>query len=319
MNTYRYILERYRGLSTRYTCPQCGRKHTFTRYIDTENNNQYISDNVGKCNRLDKCGYHYTPRQYFTDNPWKRENRDECSFVRTNRENERKNANRDSSRPAPPKVSVLPDGIVRATEGADSAHMRWIEHLYGTEHRKQLQSLYRTGGIKDAVIFWQRDIEGRVRTGKIMHYDEWSGKRLKEEGSIGWVHAIVRREGELPEDWRLTQCLYGEHLLNAYPDKMVAVVEAYKTAHVGAILMPDMVWLATDSLQGLTAERLAPLRGRSVVFFPDEGKGYELWSERLPTIAAEVGFSYRISTFMEGREQGADIADIPIPEEEAPF
>ena len=224
-------------------------------------------------------------------------------------------------KPAPPKpkVSVLPDGIVRAAEGADSAHMRWIEHFYGTEHRKQIQSLYRTGGIKDAVIFWQRDIEGRVRTGKIMHYDEWSGKRLKEEGSIGWVHALLRREGVLSEEWELAQCFYGEHLLNAYPDKMVAVVEAYKTAHVGAILMPDMVWLATDSLQGLTAERLAPLKGRRVLFFPDEGKGYELWSERLPTIAAEVGFSYRISTFMEGREQGADIADIPIPEEEAPF
>ena len=38
MNTYRFTLERYRGISTRYTCPQCGRKHTFTKYIDTENN-----------------------------------------------------------------------------------------------------------------------------------------------------------------------------------------------------------------------------------------------------------------------------------------
>ena len=73
MNTYRYILERYRGRGTRYTCPQCGRKYTFTRYIDTENNNIYISENVGKCNRLDKCGYHYTPKQYFTDNPHKRD------------------------------------------------------------------------------------------------------------------------------------------------------------------------------------------------------------------------------------------------------
>ena len=318
MNTYRYTLEKYRGLSTRYTCPQCGRKHTFTRYIDTENNNQYISDNVGKCNRLDKCGYHYTPRQYFTDNPWKR---DECSFIHLHRENERMNANRGSSRPAPPKpkLSVLPDGIVRATEGVDSAHMRWIEHTYGTVPRREVQSLYRTGGLMDAVIFWQRDIEGRVRTGKIMHYDEWSGRRLKQEGSIGWVHSIVRREGELPEDWELKQCLYGEHLLRQYPDKVVAVVEAYKTAHVGAILMPDMVWLATDSLQGLTAERLAPLKGRTVVFFPDEGKGYELWSQRLPAIAEEVGFTYRISTFMEGRDDGADIADIPIPEEEPPF
>ena len=71
-NSYRYQLERYRGRSTRYTCPQCGRKYTFTRYIDTENYNIYISDNVGKCNHLDKCGYHYTPKRYFTDNPQER-------------------------------------------------------------------------------------------------------------------------------------------------------------------------------------------------------------------------------------------------------
>ena len=73
-SNYRYQLERYRGRGTRYTCPQCGWKYTFTRYIDTENNNQYLSERVGKCNRLDKCGYHYTPKQYFTDNPHKRDN-----------------------------------------------------------------------------------------------------------------------------------------------------------------------------------------------------------------------------------------------------
>ena len=42
-------------------------------YIYTENNNQYLSERVGKCNRLDKCGYHYTPKQYFTDNPHQRD------------------------------------------------------------------------------------------------------------------------------------------------------------------------------------------------------------------------------------------------------
>ena len=74
MSEYRYQLDRYRGRSTRYICPQCKRKQSFTRYIDTYNNNEYVSDNVGKCNRIDKCGYHYTPKQYYTDNPWKREN-----------------------------------------------------------------------------------------------------------------------------------------------------------------------------------------------------------------------------------------------------
>ena len=90
MHQYRYKLERYRGRSTRHVCPQCHRKNVFTRYVDTYNN-IYVSDNVGKCNRLDKCGYHYTPHQYFTDNPWKRDNfpREEvCSFIHFYRENE---------------------------------------------------------------------------------------------------------------------------------------------------------------------------------------------------------------------------------------
>ena len=306
MNTYRFILERYRGRATRHTCPQCGRKHTFTRYIDTENNNQYLSDNVGKCNRLDKCGYHYTPKQYFADNPWLREKGDVCSFVQIHRVNEQMNMNK----PTPRQIYTIPESITVATEGGDSAHMRWIERLYGREAHNRVQSLYRTGGVEDAVIFWQRDIEGRVRTGKIMVYDEVTGKRIKDGDSIGWVHAIMRREGELPEGWELTQCLYGEHLLKDNPDKIVAVVEAYKTAHVGSILIPDMVWVATDSLHGLTAERLAPLKGRKVLLFPDEGKGYEIWSERIPQIAKEVGFTYRISAFMEGGAKGADIADI---------
>ena len=68
MNQHRYQLERYRGRGSRYVCPKCRHKHSFTRYIDTYNN-IYINDSVGKCNRLDKCGYHYTPRQYFDDNP----------------------------------------------------------------------------------------------------------------------------------------------------------------------------------------------------------------------------------------------------------
>ena len=88
MNDFRYQLERYRGRGSRYVCPQCGRKYTFTRYIDTHNNNEYVNDKVGKCNRLDKCGYHYTPRQYFEDNPWLRDK--EFSFFSQHRVRERK-------------------------------------------------------------------------------------------------------------------------------------------------------------------------------------------------------------------------------------
>ena len=198
--------------------------------------------------------------------------------------------------------------------------MRWLINTYGVVEAERIVKMYGVGAtVQGYTIFWQRDVEGRVRAGKIMVYDPITGHRIKEQGAIGWVHSILRREGVLPEAWELTQCLYGEHLLKDNPDKIVAVVEAYKTAHVGAILMPDMVWLATDSLQGLTAERLASLKGRRVLFFPDEGKGYELWCERLPTIAREVGFTYQISTFMEGKDEGGDIADLVNAEEDCPF
>ena len=95
-NIYRYQLEKYRGRGSRYVCPQCGRKYTFTKYIDT-NNNTYVNDKVGKCNRLDKCGYHYTPRQYFEDNPWLREER--CSNVQTYRVFEHLNIEHPRSEP----------------------------------------------------------------------------------------------------------------------------------------------------------------------------------------------------------------------------
>ena len=52
----------------------------------------YINDKVGKCNRLDKCGYHYTPRMYFEDNPWLKD-KDFFHFSK-HRENEKmKNEN----------------------------------------------------------------------------------------------------------------------------------------------------------------------------------------------------------------------------------
>ena len=107
MNDFRYQLEKYRGRGSRYVCPQCGRKYTFTRYIDTHNNNEYVNDKVGKCNRLDKCGYHYTPKQYFEDNPWRRDN--SCPFVHLHRQNEQVNMNKQQ---LPPPPQPKPYGLI---------------------------------------------------------------------------------------------------------------------------------------------------------------------------------------------------------------
>lgn len=160
---YRYQLERYRGRSTRHVCPQCGRKNVFTRYVDTENNNIYISDKVGKCNRLDKCGYHYTPHQYFTDNPWKRDSspgeggslrpwkrdaprKKECSFIHFYRENERMN----STPPPPPEpkrqCAGLPRRVLDATMSENCAYLAWLESRFGSARALHIADEYYVGG-----------------------------------------------------------------------------------------------------------------------------------------------------------------------------
>ena len=348
------------GRSTRHTCPQCHRKQSFTRYyIDTHNNNEYINNNIGKYYLLDKCGYHYTPKQYFTDNPWKRDDAATnsgslrpCGYhytpkqyftdnpwkrdvhrspVHYDRENERVNGERPNSKPQPkaePRpIDTIPEWIFERsrTNGIMPDHVQWLVTQYGQEAAEEVLNLYEIGATKDGhAIFWQRDGEDRLRTGKIMAYDTATGHRLKGTKSISWVHSELKRVGKLPEAWQLSQCLYGEHLLRLNPTMTVALVEAYKTAHVGAIVMPDYLWLACDSMSGLTAERLAPLRGRSVILFPDEGRGFKEWSARIDSIAQSVGFDYVVSSFVEQQslaESGGDIADMveTIEVEEPPF
>ena len=49
----------------------------------------------------------------------------------------------------------------------------------------------------------------------------------------------------------MTQCLFGEHLLTRYPERIVALVEAEKTAVIGAGFIPEYVWLATGGRSGV--------------------------------------------------------------------
>ena len=69
MENFRFILEPYnRYQRNRYTCPSCGKHREFTRYIDTQGA-IFFPEYVGKCNRINNCGYHYTPAMYFDEHP----------------------------------------------------------------------------------------------------------------------------------------------------------------------------------------------------------------------------------------------------------
>ena len=132
------------------------------------------------------------------------------------------------------------------------------------------------------VIFFQIDKEGRCRTGKVMKYDPVTGHRIKDDSSkclITWIHALMKRKGSLPEEWELSQCLFGEHLLSLYPDRTVALVESEKTAVICAGFIPEFVWLATGGKTSL-GNKLDVLSGRKVVAYPDVD-AYGFWREHL--------------------------------------
>lgn len=134
------------------------------------------------------------------------------------------------------------------------------------------------------------------------------------DGYQGWTHVPLIRQGLLPLDWQLYQCLYGQHLLPCRPEAHVCVVESEKTALVMACLRPRELWLATGGSGGLTVERVACLRGRRVTIFPDSGC-YEKWSRQMQQTD---GIPYNISSSLEAYAPNTDLCDLLLGEARPP-
>ena len=117
----------------------------------------------------------------------------------------------------------------------------------------------------------------------------------------------------LPREWELTQCLFGEHLLKKYPDKQVCLVEAEKTAIIGAALMPQFVWVAVGDKTQL-GDKVEILEGRTIIAFPDVD-GYDKWMEKCgerPYLNIQVSDYLQQNATEEDKQIGADIADVLI-------
>ena len=280
----KYSLQAYKGVATRHTCPNCGDKRSFAYYVDEENTPLHPS--VGRCNHESSCGYHYTPKQYFQDHPECRTS-NASSFDGQMRDVKSKSTSTKS--PKPTTIGYIPIHYVEKSKSVQSNFFRFLSTLlgnyYGSKSQEVLNRLldeYRLGATRDgAVIFWQIDMDGKVRTGKVMQYNPEDGHRIKaEQGAvINWIHCILKKQKVLPEEWLLSQCLFGEHLLSLYPDKVVVLVESEKSAIIGSAIFPDYVWLATGGKSQMKEEKLRVLSGRTVLLFPD-ADGYTEWKLR---------------------------------------
>jgi hypothetical protein len=270
------------------------------RYIDLETN-QYIAENVGKCNRDIQCGYHYTPKQYFEKHG---------------------NTNNEMlprmvihvKKPLIKPVSFIEEKLLKQSmQESDNCFTRYLKNLFGDAIMVELIHKYFIGTSKHwagANVFWQVDVDGKIRTGKVMLYSPDTGKRVKEPfNHISWVHSLMR----IP-DYNLRQCLFGEHLLFGN-DKPVALVESEKTAIIASVYLPQFIWLAAGSKDGLTNDKCKVLKGRKVVLYPDL-QAFDEWDEKAKNIP-EIS-NYRISELLEKkateteRAYGLDLADFLI-------
>ncbi len=307
MGEYRFHLQKYKP-GTKTTCPSCGKSRCFVRYID-ELGSIIFPNNVGKCDHENSCGYHYTPKEYFKDNP---------DNLEMNVANGKpllsvsyKSVDKTSVCITP---SYIPSSYVLRSQSHYSINplYQYFCRIFGESETNRLFDMYRIGTSAKwggSTVFWQIDINGQVRTGKVMCYNAETGHRVKEpQAFVSWAHSELKLQ-----DFHLKQCLYGEHLLKN-SSSPVMLVESEKTAVVMSHFIPDYIWLATGGKNGcFNSEAMQVLKGREVTLIPDLG-ATEQWKEKSALLAGickrvVVSNVLECTSDEEQRSQGLDIAD----------
>jgi hypothetical protein len=323
----RYILEPYRGPHSRFRCPNCGHNRKFTRYIDTETGD-YLADEIGRCDREHKCGYHKKPRDLFNMNPVLRPI---LSRFEPHRIEQKK------------PISFIPDWFLRPSMKYYKKNnlFLFLESIYGAETALELVGKYNVGTSshwEGATTFWQMDIHERLRQCKIMLYNPKTGRRVKADspamrwnqirneyhedigGSDKVYFAGKKLMKNIDESPNLKQCLFGEHLLR-HPGR-IAIVESEKTAIISSHHFSDYIWLATGGSNGARftdPDVCEVLNGREVVLFPDVGM-YGTWMDKANKIKRISSCKIAVSDFLEKNygsnkmTMGWDLADFLLDE-----
>ncbi len=338
-------LEKYKGSGSRHTCPACRRAKKFTRYIDTETG-RYIADHVGRCDRESSCGYHYKPKEHFAANPGLSLGNEFYPFFRTFRTKKTMDSPFGILRKSDSqKLTKLNTGV--ALGNFTKPYFPKPDHIEKRHLIETLSNYQRNGFVQfllghfpcDPEDVWQAAREyligtkdgftvfptitktGKVCKAKLMKFDPATGKRLKEDYAISSLQSMLKKAGDLKEDFETDKdVFFGEHLLTRYPNLPIAIVEAEKTTVIACIckgVFPDMVWLAAGSKQWLKVERLKKLgRERTIILYPD-ADGFELW-QSIASDARKSGFAVNVSNLIEKRATDAakreqvDLADYLI-------
>ncbi|GAB3995152.1 hypothetical protein GCM10028807_34570 [Spirosoma daeguense] len=255
-----------------------------------------------------------------------------------------KTVSRSEKPPRP--IYCIPDSLFNQSLGHydQNQFAKLLSQQFGQNKALELLKLFQVGTSArwpGACVFWYIDEQGRKRGGQIKLFgSDWhTAKYIDHEGrkrsKTSWVHSALtyrlEKAGTPLPDWLVeynkngecSSCLFGlSQLLTAPLNTPIAIVEAPKTAIICTYYLPDFIWLAVGALSYLNADRLAPIRGRKIMLFPDLN-GFVDWSYRAKQLQAN-GFDIEVSDYLEQvtseeqKQKGLDLADfLLIPNQSA--
>ena len=180
-----------------------------------------------------------------------------------------------------PREALLPYEKEIRDRIANNGHKGLIDNLqkfFTDSELLRVIDLYRLGSVDHRwMVYPYIDVNCRLRSMKTIRYYV-DGHRARSNSAVSSLHALLKEEAVLPAQWKEHRCVFGEHLLRAYPNNPVVVVESEKTAIVCAMLFPSYLWLATGGCDrfGSLASIKEYLNAHTTYILPDKGQ-YNNW------------------------------------------
>lgn len=302
---YPYYLEPSGNGRIYNICPSCG-KAKFTLYVRADTGD-YIDQSVGRCERINNCGYHKTPSQYYEENNIYPKNyktmKNEQQILDLSQKAPEKEALWDETTATFEKqnfVGCIDESKLRKFKYGNSepdycanALFVYLCSVFGYEKTLEAFKLYdihttyryMLHGLSGTAFFY-RYKNTELNQVKECAYNSKTGRRCKDGDAV-----LVRGKGGMyqervdgdkilhtekyimGDDYTPKQTLFGGHLLEQYSHKPCALVESEKSAIVCSICDPSFVWLATGGMNAKinACEVYGQLQSRDITFFPDLG------------------------------------------------
>ncbi len=322
---------RYVWTTEKYTCPECGYKGKYQRYIDRLTD-ELLPEKYGRCERINSCCYDCKPAPLLLNNE-QAENSNYQSIT-----------NHDIYSIDDEMCTNLYNNeylkYLHNRNNLDSMFIDNICRLFGSEIVLKTKEEYGIAITYDNSLIYPYFFNGFLINGKIISYladfhranhPQW----LSNYNFYGIYEFVdgkernVYKESEYNDSgYRGCLPLFGWDLIAKYPDKKVCVVEAEKTAFICSILMPQYVWVATGQKQLLKPYKFPYNTHRDYYIFPDmdgnlDNSYYtDYWTEQAEIVAYNCPpFKHKVIDYTPNylndmglgnglRMSGSDIADI---------